>query len=178
MVPATFPRGYKRQPTRLAPLRGAPNSPELKLKHLWNPLAEQCRDLLTEHPRFQYACKKSGSRYKATHGRHTLCPANSFLDLCRLPWTMKPQAIQEGSRHPIPGPPCIHHRYAVGRLFAPCFRPKPKENPLVPTSNNSELMVWRVFWKVLLELRGLFLAKLDHVGTSRSPLMGACGPCS
>jgi hypothetical protein len=78
---ATSPRVYKRQPTCLAPLRVAPNSPELKLKQLWIPLAEQCLDLLTEHPRFQYACKKSRSRYKATYGRHTLCPPNSFLDL-------------------------------------------------------------------------------------------------
>jgi hypothetical protein len=39
-------------------------------------------------------------------------------------------------------------------------------------------MVWWVFWKVLLELRGLLLAKFDHVGTSRSPHMGDCIPCS
>ena len=93
MVPATFPRGYKRQPAYLAPLRGAPNSLELKLKYLWGPLAEQCLDLPTEHSRFHYARKKSSSRYKATHSRYTLCPTNSFLDLCNLPWTMQPQGI-------------------------------------------------------------------------------------
>jgi hypothetical protein len=38
-------------------------------------------------------------------------------------------------------------------------------------------MIWRVFWKVFLELRGLLLAILDHIGTGRSPQMGAWVPC-
>jgi hypothetical protein len=38
-------------------------------------------------------------------------------------------------------------------------------------------MVWRVFWKVPLKLRGLLLAILDHISTSPSPPMRACVPC-